>query len=218
VGVSSSQAPAPSGATFSSPLQQQQQPPQAQPPTPARNPLPAVPNPLLVVNSESHPANTKATMGVGVPSSITTNSIGNNYQQQHETNTNPSAPPVPNPMASQEDPNSSTGKTSGDDAVANSNSNGNNSISNGNSTSSVTMSASPSVVEETLSTTTTTTTSDTDSDQAGSSHLPASRSGSHPREGGQAAVVAPATPPVNQPASAIADKDEQDGSKKWVVG
>mmetsp|Transcript_4471 Transcript_4471/g.11533 ORF Transcript_4471/g.11533 Transcript_4471/m.11533 type:complete len:764 (-) Transcript_4471:353-2644(-) len=188
-------------------------------PLESRNPLPAVPNPLLATQAaatplagqEHHvfPSNheqQRQQQQKGVPTSITTRKDISND------------PLVPNPMAA-----ASSSKDSPSCNSSNNNSNGTSGGGNiGNSISSCTMSDSPSVLEETVSGTTT----DTDSDRAAA---PSSTPSSTPSASSNAEAGTSGEMP-NLPAdtgggreganngSDGSDKLPEDGSKKRVVG
>lgn len=118
-----------------------------------RNPLPAVPNPLLAVSEnevEAHVVAPQQEASQGVPTSITTTSKNHGYGRA-----------VPNPIAAA----AAAASCCEQDAPSEYN--------NSNSISSLTMSASPSVVEEAVSETTTNdATTDSDSDRAVASSSP----------------------------------------------
>jgi len=121
----------------------------------SRNPLPAVPNPLLAASEtctgQKPSGRSREQQGGGVPSSITTRTKKNNSHSESM---------VPNPMVAAAVPRDQNTRCHGGGGR---NHNGNN--SNSNSDSSVTGSASPSTLKETVSETTLNAATDTDSDR-----------------------------------------------------
>jgi hypothetical protein len=193
--------------------EQESSPSLSSPPTPprSRNPLPAVPNPLLAASETcagQHPSGrSQEQQGGGVPSSITTRTKKKNSHSESM---------VPNPMVAAALPREQDTRCHGGSG-GNSINNGNN--SNSNSDSSVTGSASPSTLVETVSEATMNATTDTDSDRVistSSSNNPSPRA-SFPNEVAtmpEAATRSTGNSGVEgQAAGALFDLDETNSNK-----